>query len=257
MPKYHIAFFDIDGTLVDNHADKHAYYEGVPASARKALKKLKESGVEPVIATGRGLDGVKGLAEKLGINSVIACNGQTIVYQGELLYQNFIEEEIVSLAAERFFAHQTDFIYDAVQGLFARPGYTDDVVRKVPLKYVEPGILPEKVMQLITHTPDVATIQPWLPELKVVKSGPNCANILPYEASKGAGIKILLDKLDLPVSAAVAFGDETNDLEMFGTVGTAVAMGNAVDELKDQSDFVTKETWNDGIYYACEELALF
>lgn len=43
---------------------------------------------------------------------------------------------------------------------------------------------------------------------------------------------------------------------MIEYVGTVVAMGNAVPELKEIADFVTKPVDEDGIAYAVKELGL-
>lgn len=256
MTKYQIAFFDIDGTLVDNHADRNTYYEGVPESARVALKLLKNAGVEPVIASGRGSTNLLKLAEKLGIDSVIACNGQHIIYKGKEIYQSFMDQTMIEQVYERFSARNIPVLYEMLDGIYALPGYHDDVQRKIPLNYLKSGAMPENVLQLIVHGTDFSAFQAELPELKVAKSGPEVANILPWEVSKGSGITRLLDILGIPVEASLAFGDEENDLEMFDVVGTSVAMGNAVNRLKRRADFITREVWNDGIHYACEELRL-
>ena len=44
------------------------------------------------------------------------------------------------------------------------------------------------------------------------------------------------------------FGDGPNDMEIFDYVGLKIAMGNAVPELKEKADFVTKTVEEDGIF---------
>lgn len=51
----------------------------------------------------------------------------------------------------------------------------------------------------------------------------------------------------------VVFGDDVNDLVMFDKRWTSIAMGNAVDELKAQADYVTDRNVDDGIYNACRK----
>ena len=51
-----------------------------------------------------------------------------------------------------------------------------------------------------------------------------------------------------------AFGDGLNDLEMIQTVGTGVAMGNAVDELKAVSDLVCDSVHNNGLEKVLNDL---
>ena len=45
----------------------------------------------------------------------------------------------------------------------------------------------------------------------------------------------------------IFFGDGLNDLEVIDEVGLGVAMGNALDEIKDKSKEVTETNNNDGI----------
>lgn len=51
-------------------------------------------------------------------------------------------------------------------------------------------------------------------------------------AEKGQAVKLLVDKLGFDLSQLVVFGDQTNDVSMFELAPTAIAVSNAVDELK-------------------------
>ena len=50
----------------------------------------------------------------------------------------------------------------------------------------------------------------------------------------------------------VVFGDEKNDLSMFSDEWTSIAMGNAIDELKQKATYITDSCDKDGIYNACK-----
>lgn len=54
----------------------------------------------------------------------------------------------------------------------------------------------------------------------------------------------------------IVFGDGYNDLKMFHENWYCVAMGNAIDKLKEKADFVTKKSFEGGIMYACKTLGL-
>ena len=69
---------------------------------------------------------------------------------------------------------------------------------------------------------------------------------------KSVGIKSILDYYHAPYEDAVVFGDNKNDLKMFRDEWTSIAMGNAIDELKERATFVTKDAVDDGIAYACK-----
>jgi hydroxymethylpyrimidine pyrophosphatase-like HAD family hydrolase len=71
--------------------------------------------------------------------------------------------------------------------------------------------------------------------------------------NKKQGILDVLDYFERPAQDVVVFGDDVNDLVMFDKRWTSIAMGNAVDELKAQADYVTDRNVEDGIYNACRK----
>lgn len=52
------------------------------------------------------------------------------------------------------------------------------------------------------------------------------------------------------------FGDSGNDLGMLAAVETAVAMGNAMPEVKTVADYVTDDVANDGTVTAMQHFGL-
>lgn len=50
--------------------------------------------------------------------------------------------------------------------------------------------------------------------------------------------------------------DGRNDIEMLEAVGTGVAMGNAIDEVKARADVICKSVEEDGVYHYCLEKKL-
>ena len=54
----------------------------------------------------------------------------------------------------------------------------------------------------------------------------------------------------------MAFGDGGNDVDMFGAVGTSVAMGNGGAEAKAAATYVTDHIDADGFWNACVRLGL-
>ena len=94
-----------------------------------------------------------------------------------------------------------------------------------------------------------ARIVPWLE---------NGADIIPLNSSKATGVTKLLEaNLGQLPEKVIFFGDGINDIELVEMADIGIAMGNAVDQLKEKADFITKNIEDDGIYYACEQLNLF
>ena len=73
--------------------------------------------------------------------------------------------------------------------------------------------------------------------VEIVKSGLN----------KAVGLKKASDYFRIPADRIIAFGDEDNDLEMLEYAGRGIAMGNAVDEVKNIANDMTLTNEEDGI----------
>jgi hydroxymethylpyrimidine pyrophosphatase-like HAD family hydrolase len=54
----------------------------------------------------------------------------------------------------------------------------------------------------------------------------------------------------------MTLGDEENDLAMIDYAGLGVAMGNAIEPLKQKAQFVTRTNREDGVAYAVEKYVL-
>lgn len=81
-------------------------------------------------------------------------------------------------------------------------------------------------------------------------------DLIPKTGGKGIGVQAILDYYGFSNEEALAFGDGGNDIEMLQTVGTGVAMGNALDHVKAIADDVCGHVAEDGIYHYCLEKGL-
>ena len=85
------------------------------------------------------------------------------------------------------------------------------------------------------------------PELGFLRYSEDGYDVVQRGMNKAVGLQELLDQLGFTCNEVAAFGDNYNDIEMLKLAGTAVAMGNAVDEVKQLADYVTSSTDQDGI----------
>lgn len=67
------------------------------------------------------------------------------------------------------------------------------------------------------------------------------------QADKGKAFLDLADACGIRRSETAAFGDGGNDVDLLRAAGTAVAMGNAIQKVKDCADFVTEDNEHDGV----------
>ncbi|MCL1885943.1 MAG: Cof-type HAD-IIB family hydrolase [Dehalococcoidia bacterium] len=72
-------------------------------------------------------------------------------------------------------------------------------------------------------------------------------NLLHPQVSKGTALKELIDYWGYPASEIVAIGDGLNDIPLMEMVKVSVAMGNACDELKRVSNYVTDTIEEHGV----------
>ncbi|HLT56180.1 MAG TPA: HAD hydrolase family protein, partial [Bacillota bacterium] len=70
---------------------------------------------------------------------------------------------------------------------------------------------------------------------------------------KAVGLKKVAQHYNIPKERIIAFGDEDNDMEMIDFAGVGVAMGNAIEPLKNIANHVTKTNEEDGIAEFLEE----
>ena len=65
-------------------------------------------------------------------------------------------------------------------------------------------------------------------------------------------LSIRLLTREKPLSGQVVFGDGHNDISMMRQAPISIAMGNAIDEVKEVATYITKSNQEDGIEYACK-----
>ena len=75
-------------------------------------------------------------------------------------------------------------------------------------------------------------------------------------AGKWSGIEWLCEREGIAPGEVLAVGDDHNDAELVARAGIGVAMGNAVDAVKEAADHVVRTNDQDGAAQAIEELAL-
>ena len=75
------------------------------------------------------------------------------------------------------------------------------------------------------------------------------------KSTKMEPIYKIAQKLNINDTEVMIFGDQGNDMSMFEVAGfNKIAMGNAIDSIKDKADFVTKSNDKAGIAYAINKL---
>ncbi len=72
--------------------------------------------------------------------------------------------------------------------------------------------------------------------------------------SKASALEALASRLGFGHENIMSFGDSFNDAEMLAASAIGVAMGNAVDELKEIADYIAQTNEQDGVATTLFEL---
>lgn len=249
-------FFDADGTLLSFKTHR------VPETATMALTELRRKGIKCFLATGRPpyqLDEVS----IDNLEAFITFNGQLCFSRDEVYADECMDPADIATVVDQ--VHQG--LYNA---LFMEKGRCyvsghDDYVRAVEdiagLSLPEGDIdqaLHNDIYQLnIYATPgNTEVVTSACKNVKLTRWNENFVDVFPRLGGKHVAVRKTLDHYGICPEEAVAFGDGGNDLTMFGVVGTAVAMGNGNEDVKEQADYVTDSVDRNGIYNACVRLGL-
>lgn len=76
---------------------------------------------------------------------------------------------------------------------------------------------------------------------------PNNFDIMQIQTSKGNGVKILSNYLNIDNSKIICIGDRENDISMIKFANIGIAMQNATEELKQVADYITTSNNNSGV----------
>jgi HAD superfamily hydrolase (TIGR01484 family) len=216
--RYLILATDYDGTLA---ADGK-----VRAETIKAVQRLRESGRKTILVTGRELDDLKSVFDRLDIfDRVVAENGA-------LLYRPQTKEE-VPLAEPPPLE-----LYERLRARGVRPlsrGRTIIATR-------EP------------HEVDAVEVVREMGLEHQVIFNQGAVMLLPPGVNKQTGLAAALEELCLSLRNTVSVGDAENDHALLAASECGVAVANAIPSLKERADLVTRGARGEGVEELIERI---
>ena len=261
MHKKYALFFDIDGTLVSFQTHE------IPPSTIFALTQAKANGHRVYIATGRPPIIITNLGaiEHL-IDGYITTNGALCFIGDAFVTCQPIPKSDVMTVVDDSKAKGYGLIVVGKKDV-AVLDPTGDVDRifnqMLAVKNLDKASPLEEVLKQ-----DILQLTPFFPadyEQQLMARLPHCisgrwhpefTDITENGADKGKGIIAIARHDGLDISQTIAFGDGGNDTSMIRQAGIGIAMGNAIDDLKHQADYVTTSVDDDGILNALRHFGL-
>lgn len=274
---YKMVCIDMDGTLLGKR-------KSISEESKKVIKEVASRGVQVVITTGRLYNNAAYYSELVGASAaVIAGNGAVIREKrsNEIIFKSKIDESICKKLlkiADRcgvvLHLHTIDKILtnSYISNLITRvvlPGikskefsidvetikgeknwskalekYRDDITKCIMF-----SICPEKTEKFRKELDNINGIVYYC-------SGNRSIEINAHGISKGNGVKILAEHYGIKREEIICIGDNENDISMIEYAGLGIAMGNAIDKLKDKANYITDTNINDGVRKALEKFIL-
>lgn len=275
MGEIKIIALDLDGTLF--REDKTISDENL-----KALQEAADKGILIVPTTGRVFRRLsKELYRLPNMRYVIMCNGASII---DMETKEFIFYDLMPMAKVRELLEefeQFDLMPEAavdgkmmVEERFASAeklleynipaGYLEAVMgSNVPThtlkEYCQEDHQVEKFNVMFRTMEEKLRAKAYFekdPELKVTSSLQYNLEINMASVNKGRGLEVLAEHLGLTKDNVMACGDGLNDVDMIRYAGLGVAMGNAIQEVKEVADYVTLTNMEDGVATAVRKFCL-
>lgn len=246
-------FFDIDGTLWDNHMQ-------VPESTVRGIRKLRENGNYAFLCSGRSRASIR--AKELfdiGFDGVIAGCGTYVEYRDEVIFEKTIPYadmmEVLGVLRELGMPVVLECrtcLYAVVEEFKGDP-YIKHLGEMLgsdlkPVEHYSENSGANKMSAVCQKEKAGALTARLGDQWELIFHESPVVEIVPGGFSKAAGIKIACEHLGIAHEDTYAFGDSANDREMLSYVQHSVAMGNAAEEIKKNVDFVTSDIHEDGIW---------
>jgi HAD superfamily hydrolase (TIGR01484 family) len=209
---------DYDGTI--------AHHGRVDEPTLAALQRLRESGRQLVLVTGRELDELQTVFPHLDLFARVVAENGALIYRPETREERLLDE--------------------------APPASFVD-------KLVERGVGPISVGRVIVATWEphektvLETIRDCGLELQVIFNK-GAVMVLPAGINKATGLRAALAELNMSSHNAVGIGDAENDHAFLNICECSVAVANALPALKDKADIVTFADHGAGVIELIDEM---
>ncbi len=255
-----IISIDLDGTLLNEE-------KIVPESTKEYFRKLRKQGHIIMINTGRYYAAAIDVLGKLDYIDYVACNAGGLLYDVKKDKNKIYAEFSYDIVKDIFYKTKkydikslniaTDkSIYSYDKMLNSSPHGVKNVIRYNDIE----ELLEEKIdiihMSVVLKSYD-ETVKYFNENnklegynmyiMKDSNSHVSWIEIRKNNIDKYAIISEVSKIHDIPEKNSISFGDSINDLEMIQNTGIGVAMGNAIEDIKLNSDSVTSSNDEKGV----------
>ena len=259
---------DCDGTLLNSS-------NTVSERVRMAINEYVSCGGVFAVCTGRMLCSILPRVRELGLKGLVAAyQGSVIadIESGKMLRQNSLNSadcaEICAFAEKHNFtcnAYSNEVLYTNIpagdKGLETYEtvtGVKAVIIDGAMSKFIRDKKLACNKITFLVYPEDRERLYKLLQAEFSLRFDVTCSAVCLVEVSpkgddKGMALKYIADYFGIDLSSTVAIGDNLNDLSMIKIASVGVAVGNAVDELKMEADFIAVSNNEDAVAEVIEK----
>ena len=253
MDKY-LIFVDVDGTITPSSGRE------VSKAVIDEVNRLKSLGHKLIITTGRTLTctlNVKGIECFDYFAVMFGCvifdeSDNSVKVLTKSMNKNDLQKFVQYLISNNYNWTYKDKLTDK-SIVLDQTFLTNYNAKNVNENEMQQDIDNERIYQLLIETDnfDEKIIDSY-PNFNFIKMPGNYYDVTVKGAQKSKAIDYF--KKLYPNYKTISIGDSNNDIDMLTKTDISIAMGNASDEIKNITTFVTKSISEDGFVYAFKDL---
>lgn len=266
---YKLIALDLDGTLTNSQKE-------ITPRTFDALMEAQRHGVRIILASGRPVYGMEHLAEQLHMEEyggyVLAFNGGKLIdwKTKEVIMEQKLPDELVPRIYQS--AVEADLAVLTYRGKtivtnksFDRHVMHNAYINRLPLIELDDFLneieYPVNKCLIVGEPERLEVLEKKMIEeygdtMGIFRSQPFFLECVPPGVDKAHALSGLCKAKGYGKESLIACGDSWNDISMIEFAGLGVAMGNAVDELKEKADYVTASNEEDGVAKVIYEFCL-
>jgi Cof subfamily protein (haloacid dehalogenase superfamily) len=264
-PPIALLISDVDGTLLDPHKN---LTKGAPA----AVKRLRQAGIRFTIASARPPRLTRTLLRDLHVTEPSACfNGALLIDPDcNVLHQLPMAPADAQTVADYIRKSPLDlWVYTGSDWFVSNSSgphveHQEDLMGRSATPLLNYDMSQLHVLKLVGVSDDYQAVRRAQSELEnlccvavsATRSSDYYLDVTHADANKGMVVLMLSRMLDIPTEQIATIGDMNTDVLMFRNSGLSIAMGNATDDVKKQSNYVTRSNTEEGFAYAVEHFIL-
>lgn len=264
-----LILLDIDGTLRDER-------NGIPASAKKAVTVLMNTGHQPCLCTGRSKSMIQDDVKALGIPHLIAGGGCYIESHGRVLKDAVFPTEKVNKVIALLRSNKAAVSMESKDAIFMNQGAVmilNDMNQKKSDHCTKKQLQAYRQSEKILYQDNfddyaqegIHKFCLWAPpplfhqvadilqeDMTLAQEGHGAYGPYYEIIQKGCGkadaIRELIQHLDMKQEDTIAFGDGMNDADMLSYCAVGIAMKNSDQRLFPYADAICEDIQADGIW---------